>query len=146
MQFISRCPSGKLKFYEVEGGLKEFTTTEKDMQHKISRCPEESRRNTELEVMGEEYKGEDGLLPEDKEDKFSQGPTAANTVEDNDDDDDDGMLDTRGTVLMYKGSSNKTDVSLEDFNVKGVIGRGTFGKVFLAELRSTGKAYAIKQL
>ena len=123
MQFISRCPQGKLKFYEVEGGLKEFTTTEKDMQHKITRCPEESRRNTELEVTGEEYKGEDGLLPEDQEDRFGQSAsTHPSTVEGDDDDDDDNMLDTRGTVLMYKGSANKTDVTLEDFNVKGVIG------------------------
>ena len=36
MQFISRCPGGRLKFFQVESNLKEFHTTEKDMNHKIS--------------------------------------------------------------------------------------------------------------
>jgi len=37
-------------------------------------------------------------------------------------------------------------ITLEDFNFKMVIGRGTFGKVFLGELKTTGKLYAIKSI
>jgi serine/threonine protein kinase len=33
---------------------------------------------------------------------------------------------------------------LKDFELKVQLGRGTFGKVYLAELRSTRKLYAIK--
>ena len=33
---------------------------------------------------------------------------------------------------------------MKDFELKVQLGRGTFGKVYLAELRSTGKLYAIK--
>jgi len=37
-------------------------------------------------------------------------------------------------------------VTLADFEIKGVIGWGTFGKVFLAELKKTKTLYAIKSL
>lgn len=33
---------------------------------------------------------------------------------------------------------------MKDFELKVQLGRGTFGKVYLAELRSTRKLYAIK--
>lgn len=36
------------------------------------------------------------------------------------------------------------EVTLEDFELKTQLGRGTFGKVFLAELKSSGALYAIK--
>ena len=36
------------------------------------------------------------------------------------------------------------NVSLLDFELKVQLGRGAFGKVYLAELRSTKKLYAIK--
>lgn len=35
---------------------------------------------------------------------------------------------------------------LEDFILKSVLGRGTFGKVYLAELKQDLKLYAIKSL
>lgn len=37
-------------------------------------------------------------------------------------------------------------VTLADFEIKGVIGRGTFGKVFLAEHKKTKVLFAIKSL
>lgn len=43
-------------------------------------------------------------------------------------------------------SKKKLDVRLEDFVLKTVLGRGTFGKVYLAELRQTGQLYAIKSI
>ena len=37
-------------------------------------------------------------------------------------------------------------MSLEDFEIKYVLGKGAFGKVYLTELRGTGKLYAIKTI
>jgi serine/threonine protein kinase len=48
-------------------------------------------------------------------------------------------------MLAYVKKDGET-VSLADFEIKGVIGRGTFGKVFLAELKRTKQLFAIKSL
>ena len=37
-------------------------------------------------------------------------------------------------------------VTKEDFKIIKVIGRGTFGKVFLVKLKTNGKIYAMKVL
>ena len=37
-------------------------------------------------------------------------------------------------------------VQLQDFNLKRELGRGGFGRVYLAELKQTGKLYAMKSL
>jgi serine/threonine protein kinase len=50
-------------------------------------------------------------------------------------------------MLVYgKKGPGEDAVSLLDFEIKGVIGRGTFGKVFLAEYKKTKQLYAIKSL
>ncbi len=41
-------------------------------------------------------------------------------------------------------SRNKTDANLEDFKVVKLIGKGTFGKVYLVEHMSSNKLYAMK--
>lgn len=46
--------------------------------------------------------------------------------------------------VMLKSRKSQENVSLKDFELKVQLGRGTFGKVYLAELRSTRKLYAIK--
>ena len=38
------------------------------------------------------------------------------------------------------------NVKLEDFKLITVLGRGTFGKVYLAELAQNNKLYAIKSI
>ena len=45
-------------------------------------------------------------------------------------------------------SRNEKQASLEDFQKKAMLGKGTFGKVFLAEKRGdpTQKQYAIKAI
>ena len=40
----------------------------------------------------------------------------------------------RRTSILIKGNKFK-NVTLEEFNLQAVIGRGTFGKVFLAEFQ-----------
>ena len=45
------------------------------------------------------------------------------------------------------GSRKETKVRLEDFRLKIVLGRGTFGKVYLAELpQANNMLYAIKSI
>lgn len=41
-------------------------------------------------------------------------------------------------------SRNNSGAKLEDFRIQKMIGKGTFGKVFLVEQEGTGKLYAMK--
>jgi serum/glucocorticoid-regulated kinase 2 len=50
----------------------------------------------------------------------------------------------RSSILV--ASRKAMDVKLEDFMLKLVLGRGTFGKVYLAELRQNKQLYAIKSI
>ena len=48
--------------------------------------------------------------------------------------------------MKARANLPKKDVTFEDFDFKMVIGRGTFGKVFLGELKTTKTLYAIKSI
>ena len=50
--------------------------------------------------------------------------------------------------MMMSSSKSKQDtsVSLDDFVIKKVIDKGSFGKVFLVECTKNGKVYAMKRL
>ena len=50
----------------------------------------------------------------------------------------------RKSVLV--GFRKNSDIKYEDFQIKFLLGRGTFGKVFLAELIKSKKLYAIKAI
>lgn len=50
----------------------------------------------------------------------------------------------RKSVLI--ASRKQEEVKLEDFKLITVLGRGTFGKVYLAELRQNKQLYAIKSI
>lgn len=47
---------------------------------------------------------------------------------------------------MLRGKNKFKNVTLDDFAIQAVIGRGTFGKVFLAEFSRNGTQYAIKSI
>ena len=48
---------------------------------------------------------------------------------------------------MYsRNQDDKNSVTLQDFLIKSVIGRGSFGKVFLVQHKGDGKVYAMKSL
>ena len=56
----------------------------------------------------------------------------------------DAMDDIRASTIMR--SRRPTTVKLEDFEIKMQLGKGTFGRVFLAELPSSGQLFAIKAI
>ena len=43
-------------------------------------------------------------------------------------------------------SGGDKDATLNDFVIKKVIGRGSFGKVFLVQKKNTGEVFAMKSL
>ena len=49
-------------------------------------------------------------------------------------------------MLVFSHKQEDEEVTLKDFEIMGVIGRGTFGKVFLAKFKKTETLYAIKSL
>ena len=49
--------------------------------------------------------------------------------------------------LIRKSTRTKVkSIEFEDFNILLVLGRGAFGKVYLAELRTNGEIYAVKSI
>jgi serine/threonine protein kinase len=54
----------------------------------------------------------------------------------------------RGGSIVARGKSvnQNSEITLEDFDILSVLGRGAFGKVFLARLKEEKQLYAIKTL
>ena len=152
-EFVKRRPNGHLRYYVVKGSLKEVTTTEKDAKYKISRLPPSELRLLDQEVYGPEYQHEESKTPTSSMDtsnfdsklKAVESRKQDTSLEDTDDD-TDADFDTRNSVCVFSHKEEEEKVTLKDFEVKGVIGRGTFGKVFLARLKTTDVLYAIKSL
>ena len=52
----------------------------------------------------------------------------------------------RKSTLVKSRPNDIKDIKLEDFKLISVLGRGTFGKVYLAELSHNKQFYAIKSI
>ena len=61
---------------------------------------------------------------------------------DNDNEKGFGDENLRTTFSLHGDKS----ITLEDFEIKSVLGKGTFGKVFLTVLKKSGSLYAIKSI
>lgn len=49
-------------------------------------------------------------------------------------------------ILSGRKNQQNDKITLEDFIIKKVIDKGSFGKVFLVECTKNGKVYAMKRL
>lgn len=58
---------------------------------------------------------------------------------------DDENLDIHGDITP-QFSKDGSNITLSDFQIKKVIGRGSFGKVFLVQKKSDGSVFAMKSL
>ena len=49
-------------------------------------------------------------------------------------------------MVRRSTKSKVKDITFEDFSITHVLGKGSFGKVYRAELKKTGEIYAIKTI
>lgn len=114
--------------------------------------PGDEYRVLDEEVYGPEYVHPESGKAEDRD--VSKFESDFNTAQErlgemnleSTDDDSDHDLDTRNSVLVFSHKQDDEAVTLKDFEIMGVIGRGTFGKVFLGKLKTNEILYAIKSL
>lgn len=52
----------------------------------------------------------------------------------------------RESILLFSSVAAQAKFTLEDFEIKSILGKGTFGKVYLTQLKPTGQMYAIKTM
>jgi len=112
-----------LPIFGVPGNVKEFATSKKDIKAGTEKVPPDSYRlrNEDLYEPVKEQAQDNTLDMEEL-----PAPD----------------LKARATFAK-KGDMN---VTLADFEIKKVIGRGSFGKVFLVQKRGTNEVYAMKSL
>ena len=102
-----------LPIYGVPNKLKEYSTSKKDIKSGLEKLPPDQYL----------LKGEDVYEPL-REPAQSMGGGGGLSIEDDD-------LPTPGQHRPTFAKKGDMDVSLSDFVIKKVIGRGSFGKVFL---------------
>ena len=112
-----------LPIFGVPGKVAEFATSKKDIEKGIEKQPPDSYR----------------LRNEDLFEPIKDDAPAQNTF----DDDLPDMSAAHRPTFAKKGDM---DAQLSDFEIKKVIGRGSFGKVFLVQKRGSSEIYAMKSL
>jgi hypothetical protein len=133
--------------------LVEFTTSKKDIKKGISRIPLEMARlksediemSSSIQLKTEESK-------EDQEDYSHQMDERTQSYARNDvptfefsDNTPDIIQGSRRSNTLY--SKVRDDlITLDDFQIKKVIGQGSFGKVFMVQHKTTNKTYAMKSI
>jgi len=119
--------NSNLPIYKVNGKLKEWATNKKDVKNHTARLPPADSRDT----------GEDWYEPLTKDAKTTPETPLAMDSED--------ALPS-GTHRATFAKKGDTGVTLADFIIKKVIGRGSFGKVFLVQKKDSGEVFAMKSL
>ena len=172
LRFSNLDSENTLKIYSVTENLKMYTTTLKDKKYGLYKLPEESCRLREMEIAGAKNFEEDAELEEKLEKaKRDLEETEANT-EDNytvsedveientrasdkelevdfvngeyDFDSDD--LREHGSSLLFSSTRYESEITLDDFDIINILGKGAFGKVYLTRMKENSKLYAIKTI
>jgi serum/glucocorticoid-regulated kinase 2 len=137
------------------------TNTSKNKIAGIFDLPDEDTRDKGIEIQGEEEFNKDllqkraagganidddifdtNLLAGNKggEFAFEDGNLQSKAI------DEEDLQDGRMTVLVGNRNQQEANIKYEDFRLNCLLGRGTFGKVFLATLAGSTKQYAIKAI
>jgi len=105
-------------YYKDDINLTNYTTTKADKKKNISKMP----------TGGAVFLNEETLK------KNKEGADKQKTVE------------RERTSTLYSRDKSNSNVSIGDFNLLKVLGRGAFGKVMMVEKRDTKQIYALKSL
>ena len=153
-----------LPIYGVQAAkLKEFSTSKKDMKAGSEYQPNEQHRIRSEDIYkpktGSELssatgssgsaagsfgsKGGNGLNPTSMGTSPVLGSGHGGEEFGEDYNPSTGFRDASKTLYARKGD---TKVTLQDFVIKKVIGRGSFGKVFLVQKKGSQEVYAMKSL
>lgn len=149
-------PNVTLKVFGVpQASLKEYHTTPNNKRYGLENLPLDEMRLLDEEIKStSDYNRDTQASTKTDDDEFvfvnSRGSLKQAMAKDRedsevmmfDDEKDDGEFRTSTLVMSRK----PTQVKLEDFKLVMVLGRGTFGKVYLAELGLNKQLYAIKSI
>jgi len=124
-----------LPVYGVPDKLKDYATSKKDISNGVEVNPREEYR----------LKKED-IYPETGNKQDSNQSTASSDGYMNEVNQWNDEVKNSVSTHMYTKEGNEKNVTLKDFIVCSVIGRGSFGKVFLVQKASDRKVYAMKSL
>jgi len=132
-----------LPVYGVPDKLKDYATSKKDISNGVEVNPKEQYRLRKEDIY--EEKGKSTNTNINNSTKSSMTSSNSNQGFDEVTQFDDEVKNSVATAV-YSKQPNDKHVALKDFDIKSVIGRGSFGKVFLVQKKGDGKVYAMKSL
>lgn len=117
-----------LPIYDLPNDLDKWATSKKDAKANVEKLPPDEYRNFDEDVYEPWTPGQQ---------KRVDSVSSMNSTDDED-------LSKYETAPHF--SKDGSTSSLSDFQIKKVIGRGSFGKVFLVQKKSDGQVFAMKSL
>ena len=173
LRFANIDSANTLRIFKVKDNMKKYAMTLKDRKYGIDKLPSNEFRARDMEFAGsnelEEEKEEsnsDEEIDIDSVDEKHDGIHINNFKEGNvkldnsrssvlelsaemqseEADFDPNGLIHRESILIFSSVVTEKPLTLEDFEILAILGKGTFGKVYLTKLRSNDKLYAIKSM
>lgn len=173
LRFANLDSKNTLKIYMVSENLKMFCTTLSDKKYGLYKLPEESKRLRDIEIAGSKQLEEDKelerkleiaqkeleetlIVNDDDDHTVSESVQITNSRDSykelevdlvNDDEDFDvDELKEKGSSLLFSSMKADSTISLDDFEILNILGKGAFGKVYLTRMKENSKLYAIKTI